>query len=100
LQRIQGYAKGLHSSLSWSCACKSSHQTSLQLQPRGDLYATGTKASVSTKTCFAVSFSTSESVNDATWTYQTAEIHVEEDVADFRPLTSPLPSPLPSPRPK
>jgi hypothetical protein len=31
LQRIQGYAKTLHDSILWSCSCKSSHTTSLQL---------------------------------------------------------------------
>ena len=82
LQRIQSYAKTLHDSLSssWSCSCKAHHKTSLQLEPRDDLYLTGLKkANAPTKTSFTVSFASSPTDD---WSWQAAEIHVEEDHAD------------------
>lgn len=89
LQRIQGYAKSLHSSLCWSCTCKENHRTSLQLEPRGNLYASGTKISAS-KTCFTVSFSTLTSDTTPTWSWQAAEIKIddEEDEALMSSLSS------------
>jgi hypothetical protein len=79
LQRIQQYATSLHQTLSvcWSCSCKN-HSTSLELDQRDSLYASGMKsASRSQKTCFRVSFS---SGSDAQlWNWQAAEITVDED---------------------
>lgn len=100
LQKLQGYAKTLHNSLAlcWSCSCKASHETSLQLEPRSSLFANSSKRpSTATKTSFSVSFSTSTSEDaDMPWKWQAAEIHVEEDEdTDDRNL-----SPLPSPKPK
>lgn len=93
LQRIQGYARSLHESLCWSCTCKSSHKTSLQLEPRGALYATNArKGDEHTKTHFSVSFSTvSGDDNVTSWMWQAAEIHVEEDETDLTPMPSPRP---------
>lgn len=100
LQRLQGYAKTLHDSLTlcWSCSCKSSHHTSLQLEPRGSIFAHGLKKSItSSKTSFNVSFSTFSSTSGAhdvsPWTWQAAEIQVEEE--DYMSIT-----PVPSPKPK
>lgn len=97
LQRLQGYAKTLHSSLTmcWSCSCKSSHYTSLQLEPRGNIFAHGSKKSItSSKTSFNVSFSTTSVECDVSpWTWQAAEIQVEEE-DDMSP------TPVPSPKPK
>jgi hypothetical protein len=81
LQRIQDLAKGLHTSIlsSWSCACSSSHKTNLQLEQREHLYVSGLKkAKPPSKLCFTVSFTTS---GDATypWTWQEAEIRIEEE---------------------
>ena len=95
LQRLQGYAKSLHDSLTlcWSCACKSSHRSSLQLDPRGSLFATGhNKTITSSKTSFHVSFSTA-TTNDfkAAWSWQAAEICIEEDEATLKPVVSPKP---------
>lgn len=78
LQRIQGYAKNLHSSLCWSCTCRDTHRTSLQLEPRGNLYASGMKISAS-KTCFTVSFSSLTSEAGSTWSWQAAEINIEDE---------------------
>ncbi|KAH8725263.1 hypothetical protein GQ44DRAFT_616408 [Phaeosphaeriaceae sp. PMI808] len=89
LQRVQGYAKNLHGSLLWSCSCKHSHKTSLQLEPRGNLFATGLKQK--SKTSFTVSFTTTTTENDASWTCQAAEIHVDEEDWDLTPSTSPRP---------
>lgn len=95
LQRLQGYAKTLHDSLTvcWSCSCKSSHKTSLQLEPRGDLFRAGLKkSSADTVTKFNVSFSTASAEKDGLlWAWQAAEIHVEEDEPGLKPL--PLPKP-------
>lgn len=94
LQRIQDLALNLHSSIlsSWSCSCRSYHKTSLQLDQRGNLYASGMKKSKPlSKTCFTVSFT---SFGDAIhpWTWQEAEIHIEdEDPCDspMLPVTKP-----------
>lgn len=95
LQRIQSYAKNLHGSLlsSWSCSCRSYHKTSLQLEQRGNLYASGLKkANSSSKTCFTVSFSSSgAAVHPHPWNWQVAEIYVEEE--DYVPPTPPAVKP-------
>jgi hypothetical protein len=90
LQRIQDLAKNLHSSItsSWSCSCRSHHRTNLQLNQRENLYVSGyKKRKLSSKICFTVSFTTSgDSIHP--WTWQEAEIHVEEE--DTRACTPPL----------
>jgi hypothetical protein len=88
LQRIQSYAQSLHGSLLWSCACKSDHKTSLQLDPRGSLFASGMKKTSATS--FTVSFTTTTS-DKARWNWQTAEIHVEEEDWDGTRAPSPKP---------
>ncbi|KAF1947079.1 hypothetical protein EJ02DRAFT_440643 [Clathrospora elynae] len=97
LQRLQRYAKSLHESLTlcWSCSCKSSHNTSLQLESRGGLFASGlNKMIVSSKTSFNVSFSTiTADGKGMPWLVQAAEICVEEE--DGTSLTV-----MPSPKPK
>ncbi|KAL6708129.1 hypothetical protein ACN47E_003313 [Coniothyrium glycines] len=99
LHRLQGFAKSLHSSLTlcWSCACKASHETSLQLQPRSELFASKAKRVNDTaKTSFNVSFTTTASGdNGMSWTWQAAEIRVDEESDDDTSL-----SPMPSPKPK
>lgn len=92
LQRIRGYAKNLHSSLCWSCTCKDTHRTSLQLEPRGNLYASGIKIPAS-KTCFTVSFSSLAAGTSSPWSWQAAEINIEEE--EDAGLTPPLSSPKP-----
>jgi hypothetical protein len=89
LQRLQGYAKTLHESLLWSCTCQSSHNTSLQLEPRGNLFASGIKKTA--KTSFTVSFTTAVSDKDASWTWQAAEIQVDDEDVSLTPLSSPKP---------
>lgn len=91
LQRIQGYAKNVHSSLRWSCSCKDTHRTSLQLEPRGNLYASGMKISNPSKICFTVSFSSRKADTNAPWLWQAAEISVDEDDMSPTPLSSPKP---------
>ncbi|KAH7348034.1 hypothetical protein BKA66DRAFT_447496 [Pyrenochaeta sp. MPI-SDFR-AT-0127] len=95
LQRLQGYAKTMHDSLTacWSCSCKTSHRTNLQLESRDNLFATGAKKTItSSKTSFIVSFSTTSSDDHgASWTWQAAEIRVEEDDASPTPVLSPKP---------
>jgi len=79
LQRVQKYASSLHQALSvcWSCSCEN-HSTNLELDQRGSLYASGMKAaSISQKTCFKVSFSSGPDAQ--TWSWQAAEITVDED---------------------
>ncbi|KAL5121729.1 hypothetical protein ACEQ8H_000416 [Pleosporales sp. CAS-2024a] len=93
LQRIQGYAKSLHESLLWSCSCKSTHKANLQLEPRGQLFASGMKKA-SAKTSFTVSFTTTVG-DDALWRWQAAEVLVEEDEDEGL-----APSPMSSPKPK
>lgn len=95
VQRIQKYAVSLHDTLSacWSCACQSSHDTSLQLDQRTDLYASDTKKPLQpSKTSFKVSFSSGLKDAKQPWTYQAAEILIEEEeddsAASLRPLTS------------
>ncbi|KAF1971802.1 hypothetical protein BU23DRAFT_173135 [Bimuria novae-zelandiae CBS 107.79] len=94
LQRIQRYALTLHDTLSacWSCACHSLHSTSLQLEQRSDLYASAPmKASLqSSKTCFKVSFATDSKDVSQLWTWQAAEILVEEDEEE-KPISLQLP---------
>ncbi|KAF1933464.1 uncharacterized protein M421DRAFT_97603 [Didymella exigua CBS 183.55] len=92
LQRIQGYAKSLHSSLCWSCTCKDTHHTSLRLEPRGNLYASGMPISAR-KTCFTVSFSSLAADASSTWSWQAAEIDIEDE--DDTGLSPPLSSPKP-----
>ncbi|KAF1839079.1 hypothetical protein BDW02DRAFT_585441 [Decorospora gaudefroyi] len=96
LQRLQRYAKTLHESLTvcWQCSCKSSHKTRLQLESRGSVFASGPrKNSDASKTSFNVSFSTlSSDGNCAPWSYQAAEICVEEDDdVCLAPMASPKP---------
>lgn len=98
LQRIQGYAKNVHTSLCWSCSCKNTHRTSLQLEPRANLYASRTKTSNTTKTCFTVSFSSLEVDNGVPWAWQAATINVEEDDAGLTPMSSPKPRLVDVPR--
>jgi hypothetical protein len=100
LQRLQNFAKTLHESLNvcWSCSCKSSHKTSLQLQSREGIFASASRNNFrSTKTSFNVSFLTVSgdgNGNGVSWLVQDAEICVEDD--DTR-LTPP---PLASLKPK
>lgn len=95
LQRIQRYAASLHETLSvcWSCSCKSYHKTSLQLDQRGSLYANGLKkANPSPKTCFKVSFLSSSEDIKQLWTWQAAEIVVDDEdekCVAFRPVSKP-----------
>lgn len=93
LLRIQGYAKSLHTSLCWSCACRDAHRTSLQLEPRGVLYASGKSMSSAKKTCFKVSFSSFAADTDVSWKWQAAEINVEDEEDDMSliPMSSPKP---------
>lgn len=89
LQRIQSYAKSLHESLLWSCACSSSHKTSLQLEPRGSLFASGMRKT--SKTSFTVSFATALTADDTSWIWKAAEILVDEEEWDVTPMSSPKP---------
>jgi hypothetical protein len=91
LQRIQGYAKNVHTSLCWSCSCKNTHRTSLRLEPRESLYASGMRSSDDTKTCFTVSFSSLAADSGVPWTWQAAEINVEEDDVNLTPIFSSKP---------
>ncbi|KAH9860258.1 hypothetical protein IAQ61_012043 [Plenodomus lingam] len=83
VRRLQGYAKSLHDSLTlcWSCACRSSHRSNLQLDPRDDLFDRGPKkATISSKISFNVSFSTLDTDNKQTpWLWQAAEISIEDE---------------------
>lgn len=90
LQRIQDCAKNLHSSLCWSCTCKDTHRTRLQLEPRGNLYSSGMRVSAS-KTCFTVSFSSLAAGTSSPWNWQAAEVNIEEeeDAGFTPPLSSP-----------
>lgn len=90
LQRIQGYAKNLHTSLRWSCTCKDTHRTSLQLEPRANLYASGMRVPHASRTCFTVTFSSATDAS-APWRWQAAEINIEEEDMDLSPLSSPKP---------
>lgn len=95
LQKLQRYAKTLHESLSvcWSCSCKSSHRTSLQLEPRGNVFAfRGQKPTESPKTSFGVAFSTMDADGSGVpWLIQAAEISVEDEDEDecLAPMASP-----------
>jgi hypothetical protein len=93
LQRIQKYASTLHETLStcWSCTCQSSHSTSLQLDQRSDLYTSATvkKSPQSSKTCFKVSFSSNPGHLSQLWSWQAAEILVEEDEEEDLSLLRP-----------
>jgi hypothetical protein len=92
IQRIQGYAKSLHGSLLFSCTCKASHRTSLQLEPRGSLFNNSSKNSAQTR--FTVSFSTtatSNNVDEVPWTWQAAEIVVDDEDLGPTPPSSPKP---------
>jgi hypothetical protein len=96
LQRIQEFAKSLHSTItsSWSCSCRSNHRTSLQLEQREHLYVSASKRQkLSSKICFTVSFTT---FGDAVypWTWQEAEIQIaEEDTHACTPQLTPVPKP-------
>lgn len=85
LQRIQKYALTLHETLStcWSCTCQASHDTSLQLDQRSDIYASATVKNQieGSKTCFKVSFSSNPG-DSHLWSWQEAEILVENEVED------------------
>lgn len=93
LQRLQGYAKSLHDSLCFVCSCKASHTTSLQLEPRGNLFASGIKKT--SKTSFTISFTTitaaSDDTKDASWSWQAAEVLVDDEDSVATPLSSPKP---------
>ncbi|KAG9195992.1 hypothetical protein G6011_01113 [Alternaria panax] len=98
LQRLQRYAKILHDALCvcWSCSCKSSHVASLQLDPRGDIFAPRFQKTLrSTKTNFNVSFSTmsSDSIG-VPWSFQAARICVDEEEEEgyLTPMASPKPN--------
>ncbi|CAO2649502.1 Nn.00g068870.m01.CDS01 [Neocucurbitaria sp. VM-36] len=67
--------------------------TSLQLEPRHGLFATGLKKTITpSKTSFNVSFSTvSADKNDAPWLWQAAEICVEDEEETLKPISSPKP---------
>lgn len=86
LQRIQKYATTLHETLStcWSCTCQSSHSTSLQLDQRSDLYASASKrnSSQEPKMYFKVSFSSDMKDTSQLWSWQAAEILIEEEDDD------------------
>lgn len=94
LQKLQQYAKTLHESLSicWSCSCKLSHRTSLQLEPREHVFAAkGQKPMDMPKTSFRVAFSTAASdVSGVPWLIQAAEISVQEE-DECLVVTSPKP---------
>ncbi|CAI6333356.1 unnamed protein product [Periconia digitata] len=96
LQRIQKYATGLHDTLSvcFSCACKASHTTSLQLEQRSTLFASGRKAKTTTKTSFNVSFSSIPEDAQQVWNWQAAEI-VVEDEDEYEDLLEPQPGQKP-----
>lgn len=90
LQQIQSYAQNLHTVLlsSWSCSCRSYHNTSLQLEQRGTLYASDSKKKTkpaSKGTCFTVSFSSSGEITHP-WTWQEAEIHIDNEDSDTAPI--------------
>lgn len=93
LQRIQGYAKSVHTSICWSCSCKDSHCTSLQLEHRDNLYASNKSRLTVKKTSFRVSFSSLEDDSKASWRWQPAEISVEEEEEELShtPMSSPKP---------
>ncbi|KAI4643972.1 uncharacterized protein J4E78_009753 [Alternaria triticimaculans] len=97
LQKLQRYAKILHESLNlcWSCACKSSHTASLQLEPRESVFASKHhKMYNSAKTSFNVSFSTiSSDSHGAPWLFQAAEFHVDDEEEEG--CLTPMPSPKP-----
>jgi predicted nucleic acid-binding Zn-ribbon protein len=96
-QRIQRYAKTLHDSLTvcWSCSCKSSHKTSLQLESRAGIFDSESKNNIRvSKTSFNVSFLTiSDDGNGVPWLVQAAEICVEDDDTCLTPplIASPKP---------
>ncbi|EON62852.1 hypothetical protein W97_02077 [Coniosporium apollinis CBS 100218] len=90
LQRVQRYAKRLHDvlSLAWTCSCNASHSTTLRLEPRAitarskNMKIKGRQGDV---TCFKVCFSSSSSP----WTWQEAEIRVEDQPSDQGSLRTP-----------
>jgi hypothetical protein len=97
LQKLQRYAKILHDALCvcWSCSCKSSHTASLQLDPRGDMFAPRSQKKLcSTKTSFDISFSTiSSDGTGVPWSFQAARICVDEEEDDYlSPMASPKPN--------
>ncbi|KAF2115033.1 hypothetical protein BDV96DRAFT_91523 [Lophiotrema nucula] len=96
LQQIQSYAQSLHSTLvsSWSCSCKSYHQTNLQLEQRGNLYVKKLYKTAPKGTSFMVSFSSSGDTHSHPWTWQEAEIRIAEDDC----YTTPQPSPKLKPK--
>jgi hypothetical protein len=83
LQRIQLYAKNLHQVLvqSWSCSCKATHCTNLQLEQRIGGYAKGVvrKKGDEREFCFTVAFSGDPGV------WQEAEIQMLEQEVDCPP---------------
>lgn len=94
LRKLQRYAKTLHESLTvcWSCSCRASHKTSLQLEPRGSVFAARTqKRTQSLKISFNVSFSTiAPEGSGVPWQFQAAEICVEdEEDMCLTPMASP-----------
>ncbi|KAI4923107.1 uncharacterized protein J4E92_007860 [Alternaria infectoria] len=97
LQKLQRYAKILHESLNlcWSCACKSSHTASLQLEPRESVFASRHHKMYNlAKTSFNVSFSTiSSDSHGSPWSFQAAEFHVDDEEEEG--CLTPMPSPKP-----
>jgi hypothetical protein len=96
LQRLQRYAKTLHESLTmcWSCSCKSAHRTSLQLEPRENIFTPKAQKQIGAqKTSFSVAFSTlSSDGSGVPWLVQAAEIYVEDEEDEY---LIPIPSPKP-----
>ena len=94
LKRIQNLAQNLHTTIlaSWSCSCKTHHKTNLQLEQRGNLFASGIqKSSHSDRTCFVVSFSSAGDAVAHSWTWQEARIDINEEESDVE-KTAPPPS--------
>ncbi|OCL10028.1 hypothetical protein AOQ84DRAFT_290086 [Glonium stellatum] len=88
LQRIQSYAKNLHHVLiqSWTCSCRTSHCTNLQLEQRLVGYNTGVtkvKGQIDKGICFTLSFSST----CPPWTWQEAEIRIQEPEEVLEKLT-------------
>lgn len=83
LQKMQSYAKQLHSVLidAWSCSCHSSHTTNLQLEQRLIGSTTGTR-STNDDSSGALQFSIAFSSTCPPWSWQKAHIRVSEPEPD------------------
>ena len=77
-------------SICWSCSCKDSHCTSLQLEHRDNLYASNKSRLTVKKTSFRVSFSSLQDDSKASWRWQPAEISVEEEEEEEELSHTPL----------